>query len=181
VPGKVKGVNILALVKMLRKAGPEAAMKVLPPPFQHYLGARILVSTSYPEIDHLELLRAVSRLMPAKPEPWIVMGHLSAQTDLNGLYKVHLRAGDPVRTLQSAGALWRNYHDTGEMDATFPSEREALIRLRRFVAPARELCRINVGYFAEVVSLAGGRGARCRELGCVVDGAVECSWSVHWS
>lgn len=181
MPGKVKGVNILALVKILRKAGTETAKKVLSPAYQHYLEERILVSNRYPEIDHVELLRAVARLMPPKPEPWIVMGHRSASADLNGLYKAHLRPGDPVRTLGSAGALWRNYHDTGDLTVTFPTERSALLKLTRFAAPARELCRINVGYFEEVVLLAGGRDPRCEELGCIVDGAVECSWSVTWS
>jgi len=181
MPGKVKGVNMQALVKLLRKAGTEAAMKVVPPPFQHYLSERILVSNRYPELDHIELLRALSRLMPQKPAPWIVMGHRSAQTDIGGVYKAHLRAGDPVRTLQSAGALWRNYHDTGDMTVTFPSEHAAIIRLRKFVAPARELCRINVGYFAELVAMAGGRDARCEELGGMLEGAADCSWSLRWS
>lgn len=184
MPGKVKGVNMQALVKLLRKAGRETAMKVVPPAYQHYLDERILVSSRYPEIDHLELLRAISRLMPPRPEPWVVMGHRSAQSDLdpvNGLYKAHLRAGDPARTLQSAGALWRIYHDSGDMTVTFPSEREALLKLRNFVAPARELCRINVGYFAELVSMSGGRDARCEELGCILEGAADCGWSLRWS
>jgi hypothetical protein len=179
--GKVKGVNMQALVKLLRKAGLEAAQKVVPPELHHYLSERILVSNRYPEPDHLELLRAVSRMMPPKPEPWIVMGHRSAQTDLGGVYKAHLRAGDPVRTLQSAGALWRNYHDTGDMTVTFPSKGAAVIRLRKFVAPARELCRINIGYFTELVSMSGGRGAGCEELGCVLEGSADCSWSLRWS
>jgi hypothetical protein len=181
MPGKVKGVNILALVKVLRTAGIETAMKVVPPAYQHYLQERILVSNRYPELDHLELLRAMQRLMPPKPEPWIVMGHRSANTDLNGVYKAHLRPDDPVRTLQSAGALWRNYHDTGDMTVSFPSERSALLQLRNFVAPARELCRINVGYFTEVVRLTGARDARCTERGCVLEGATECSWSIDWA
>jgi len=181
MPGKVKGVNILALVKILRKAGAETALKVVPPAYQHYLTERILISSRYPELDHLELLRAVHRLMPPKPEPWIVMGHLSANSDLTGVYKAHLRAGDPVRTLQSSGALWRNYHDTGDLTVSFPSERSALLQLRNFAAPARELCRINVGYFEKVVLLTGAREARCVERGCVVDGATECSWTLDWA
>ena len=180
-PGKVKGVNILALVKMLRKAGLERATKLVPPAYQHYLTERILVSNRYPEIDHVELLRAVYRLMPPKPEPWIVMGHRSAHTDLTGVYKVHLRPGDPMRTLQSAGALWRNYHDSGEMTVSFPSQRSALLELRKFVAPARELCRINVGYFEEIVLMSGAREARCVERACIVEGATECRWMIDWT
>ncbi|HEX6837415.1 MAG TPA: hypothetical protein VF334_12635 [Polyangia bacterium] len=181
MPGKVKGVNIVALVKLLRKAGMETAMKVVPPAHQHYLQERILVSNRYPEIDHVELLRALHRLMPPKPEPWIVMGRQSAATDLKGVYKAHLRPGDPVRTLQSSGALWRNYHDSGDVTVSFPSERSALVELRNFVAPARELCRINVGYFESTVLLAGAREARCVERGCVVEGATECSWTIDWT
>jgi hypothetical protein len=179
--GKVKGVNMQALVKVLRKTGVESARRVLPPELHHYLSERILVSSRYPEHDHLELLRALARLMPPSPEPWVVLGARSARGDLTGIYKTHLRVGDPVRSLHSLPALWRNYHDTGDLAVSFPAERQAVARLTRFAAPARELCRINVGYFEELVTLAGGADARGQELGCVLQGAPECSWSVVWS
>jgi uncharacterized protein (TIGR02265 family) len=178
--GRVKGVNILALVKMLRAAGRERAAAVLPKSHHHYLEERILVSNKYPEEDHVELLRAIARLMPPAPDPWLVLGHGSARSDLNGLYRAHLRPGDPRRTLASAQALWRNYHDTGEMTVAFDGDHDATLRLRAFVAPARELCLINIGYFSELVTMAGGRDVRCVEAGCVVKGAAECSWTVAW-
>lgn len=179
--GRVKGVNILALVKMLRAAGRERAAALLPASLHNYLDERILVSNRYPEEDHVGLLRALAQLMPPAPDPWLVLGRGSARADLNGLYRAHLRPGDPRRTLESAPALWRNYHDTGDMTASFGGPHEATLRLRAFVAPARELCLINIGYFTELVTMAGGRDARCAEVGCVVLGAVECSWTVTWS
>ena len=181
MPGRVKGVNILALVKVLRRAGRERAEAVLAPELHHYLDQRILVSSQYPEADHLGLLRAMAKLLPPRPDPWFTMGQLSARSDLNGLYRALLRPGDPKRTLQSANALWRNYHDTGDLDAVLETDNEVKLVLRGFVAPARELCRINIGYFTELVALAGGRDPICRELDCVVQGARQCAWSVRWS
>ena len=43
----------------------------MPSRYHHYLDDRILVSSWYPEADQLELLRAVSFLLPGTPDPWM--------------------------------------------------------------------------------------------------------------
>jgi hypothetical protein len=176
---RVKGTNVLGTVKALR-ANRERALKLLPTRLHRYLEERILVSTWYPEADQIEMLRVLANFLPPEPNPLVVMGRMAAMQDLSGVYRGHVRPGDPRRTLASCGALWRNYHDTGEMTASDETERSTIIRLRGYRAACREMCLVTAGYIVEIATQAGGRDVRWTKLGCFVDGAAECSWRVDW-
>ena len=101
---KVKGTNFIGLVKVLRTHR-ERALAVLPPALHRYLEERVLPSTWYPADDFLGLQTAMASVIPLGATPYFQMGRLSAQLDLGGIYKNHLKAGDPLRTLTSAQAL----------------------------------------------------------------------------
>jgi hypothetical protein len=172
---KVKGTNVLAAVKMLRSNRPRA-QKVLPPWLHHYLDQRILVAGWYPEEHQLELLRAVAMLLPGTPEPWMTMGRITARSDLAGLYRPLMRPGDPAASLRSVQALWRTYHDTGDLSVGIEAPGRACVRLLDYGLPSREMCRIVAGYCAEMATLGGATKVDIQKLLCVLDGAPACEW-----
>ena len=176
---KVKGTNMLSACKALR-AIKEQARPVLPPHLHRYLEERILVSSWYPEVDLMGLLDALGKLTNAA-DPFAFMGRHTAREHLAGIYRGHLRPGDLERTLMSATALWRNYHDTGDMSSVVEAPYRALLRLRDFAAASREFCRLLSGYFSELAEQAGGKQVKVTKLDCVLDGAVECRWRMTWS
>jgi hypothetical protein len=176
---KVKGSNVLTAVKMLR-AHRKRAVALLPPQHQHYLDERILVSSWYPEADQLELLRAVSFLLPGTPDPWMTMGRIAARGDLADLYRNIVRPGDLKDALRAATALWRTFHDTGELKLTLEEPGRATALLRDYAATAREMCRVIGGYVTEVATVAVGRDLKTVKLGCTLGGAPECSWRMTW-
>src|SRR5215475_14219948 len=110
---RVKGANVLAAVKMLR-ANRERAVALLPPKYHRYLDERIFVSSWYPEADQLELLRAVSFMLPGTPDPWVTIGRIAARDDLKDLYRTLVRPGDLRDTLRMSSSLWHTFHDTGQ-------------------------------------------------------------------
>jgi hypothetical protein len=178
---KVKGTNMLSAVKALRVAR-EQARAALPPRLHHYLEERILVSSWYPEMDMMELLTALGRLMPpGGGDPFVFMGRSTAREHLAGVYRAHVRAGDVERTLRSGATLWRNYHDTGTLSVELDGERQAIVRLRDFAATSREFCRILTGYFTELVDQAGGKDVAVTKLDCSIDLAPDCRWRVSWT
>lgn len=176
---KVKGTNMLSAVKALRTAR-EQAQKLLPPSLQRYLGERILVSSWYPEADLMALLQTLGKLLPGD-DPFFFMGRHTAAEHLAGIYRGHLRAGDLERTLQSASALWRNYHDTGDMTVTLDGPRHATLQLRAFPSTTPEFCRLLRGYFAELAEQAGATSPDVVKLECILGGARACRWSMTWS
>jgi hypothetical protein len=176
---KVKGTNVLGAVRAL-KADRERALPRLDERLHRYLEERILVSSWYPEADQIELLRVVASLMPSQPNPYVVMGRMSAALDLSTLYRHQLRPNDPLRSLAAADALWRNYHDTGEMSVVTESATAAVLRLRGYRAACREMCLVVAGYVTGVAEQAGAREPGWVKLGCYLDGAPDCSWRVSW-
>ena len=177
---RVKGANVLAAVKMLR-ANRERAIALLPARHHHYLDERILVSSWYPEADQLELLRAVSFLLPGTPDPWMMIGRIAARGDLSELYRNMVRPGDLKDALRTFSSLWRTFHDTGELKLSLEEPGRALAALRGYAATTREMCRVIGGYVTEVASVATGRDIRTVKLGCVLDGAPECTWRLSWT
>ena len=175
----VKGSNVVTAVKMLR-ANRERAVALLPAKLHHYLDERIIVSSWYPEADQLELLRAVAFLLPGTPDPWVTIGRIAARGDLSDLYRNLVRPGELKDALRASTALWRTFHDTGELKLTLEVPGRALAVLRNYAATAREMCRVIGGYVTEVTTVASGRDIKTVKLGCVLDGASECSWRMTW-
>jgi hypothetical protein len=175
---KVKGANVLAAVKMLR-ANRERAVKLLPAAHHHYLDERILPSSWYPEHDQLELLRAVSFLLPGTPDPWVTIGRIAARDDLRDLYRTMVRPGDLKDALRASTSLWRTFHDTGELKLTLEEPGRVLATLRGYTL-AREMCRVIGGYVTEVVTAGGPQNITTRKLDCTLDGAAQCSWRLTW-
>jgi hypothetical protein len=175
-PPKIKGTNVLSVVKALR-AHRVQALASLPARLHHYLVDRILVSSWYPESDHLALMRALATILPQARDLFPMMGRMVAREDLAGIYRGLLRPGDPAQTLVASAALWRNYHNTGAITTTLESP---LIDERGYGGAAREWCQILSGYLSELAIIAGGQQVQIAELSCCLAGSPACSWRVTW-
>ena len=170
---------MLSAVKALRTAREEAE-RLLPQSLHHYLHDRILVSSWYPEADLMGILHGLGRILPGD-DPFYYMGRHTAGEHLAGIYRGHLRPGDLERTLRSASALWRNYHDTGDMTVTLEGPGRATLQLSEFPSTTPEFCRLLRGYFAALGEQAGAKGVDVKKLECILGGARACRWSMTWS
>ena len=88
--------------------------------------------------------------------------------------KIWLDTRPTATVLASAAALWRNYHDTGEMSAEPQGSRRWILRLDRFTASSREFCRLLSGYFRELAELTGATQVDVSKMDCCLDGAAGC-------
>ena len=177
---KVKGANVLAAVRMLR-ANRDRAVALLPPQYHRYLQDRVLVSSWYPESDQLELLRAVSFLLPGTPDPWMVIGRIAARDDLKDLYRALVRPGDLKEVLRGVVVAVADLprHRRAQADAGGGGAGDGdAARLRR--DGALEMCRVIGGYVSEVTTVAAGCDVKAAKAACVLDGAGACSWRLTW-
>jgi hypothetical protein len=177
---KTKGSHVISAVKVLRSQR-QRALALLPPRLHHYLEERILASSWYPMEDQFELLRAIAAMMPASPDPYVIMGRGTARMDLAGIYRNQLRDGDPARSLTAMSVIWRTANDSGDVTTTLDGPRLATVRLSGYDFTRVERCRMVEGYLVEVVTLASGRDARATHSECSARGAVDCVWRVTWS
>jgi hypothetical protein len=176
---KTKGAHVLNAVKVLRSQR-ERALTLLPSHLHKYLEHRILPSSWYPLEEHIGLLQAVVKMMPAGPDVWFTMGRGTAQMDLAGIYRHFLRVGDPQLSLGSMGGLWRSAHDSGEVVITPDGPCAAIMTVRDFNLRSRDFCKLISGYLAEVATLAGGQQVQSSHSSCRAEGAATCIWRVTW-
>jgi hypothetical protein len=178
--GKAKGSTIINAVKVLRLKK-EEARKVLPGHLHWYLSERILISSWYPEEDFLEILRALSRVMPDPGmDPFEFMGRLSARTDLKGVYANLIRHGDPAGTLARTSIIWGLYHDTGKEEVVDAGPNHVVTEISGYAHASRESCGTVLGWNSELAAMAGGKNVRALHKECVLDGAKACRFEVTW-
>jgi hypothetical protein len=167
------------VVKFLRANRAEAE-KQLPSELLHYLGERVLPSTWYPLEDYWGLMRVLVSIAKVGPDGFAQMGHFLARTDLAGIYKSVVHAGDPGRTMASTTAIWRNYYDEGRIRVEL-ERAAALLTLHDFPYQVRELCGQLEGYFAEMAIASGAQEVKALHLSCRLRGGPSCRWRVSWS
>jgi hypothetical protein len=175
---RTKGAHVVQAVKILR-ANRERALPLLAPPLRKYLDERILPSSWYPTEDHLGLLRALVLLLPRTGDPWLLLGRGNAQLDLHGLYRRHLKPGDPGRTLEVTQAIWSSAYDSGRLEVTL-GDHAATVKLLDPGFRSPEICRIMTGYQLEAITLAGAREVRVDHVSCGMSFVSECVWQVAW-
>lgn len=179
---KAKGTAILGLVRFLRRHR-EAAAAALPPRLLHYLDERVHVSSWYPEEDLLELARVAAPMLPPDvPEPYELMGRISARDHFEGAY-AHLFSGvsDPLAIPARAFALWASMHDSGRLETAVEPPDAVRVELVDFALPSREMCAIVGGYVAETLRVVGFGAPQAQKLSCRLDGAPRCAWRCRFT
>jgi hypothetical protein len=177
---RTKGTSFVWVVKFLRQ-NREEAQKLLPPDLAHYLETRVLASTWYPAAEYWGLVKVVLKIAKmGGAEAFPQMGRFLAQTDLGGIYKSIVKAGDPARTMAAATAIWRNYFDRGQL-LVETEELAAVVTLHDYPEPMRELCSQLDGYLPELAVAAGAREVRCARLSCKAEGGSDCRWRITWA
>ena len=179
--GKIKGVAVINVVKVLRMKKDEAR-KLLPEHLHGYLEDRVMPSSWYPEEENWELLRALARLLPDPGmDIYEYMGLITARSDLGGVYAHLIRQGDPATTLRRATFTWGLYHDTGKKEVIESGDDYVISEIAGFENPCRESCGTTKGWNAELAKMAGGKNVEVTHTKCVLDGASACRFEVRWT
>jgi predicted hydrocarbon binding protein len=184
---KIKGVSMLNAIRALRSMDKEGARELLPASLHRYLDEeRVLAVAWYPEAEMLELNRALAHLLrrtmrgATLEETYVQMGRLGARIDLSGMYASLQRGALDSELVQRTAAGWKQYHDTGALDATL-QENQARFELRDFGLPTQELCWIQRGWFlAYLERTTASAQVNVVESQCRQRGADTCVWDASW-
>jgi hypothetical protein len=172
---KIKGTGIIGIVKALRSRR-EAVKQYLSPELDHYLEERIVLNNWYPEQDYLHLLQVYRKVWPERSYEDI--GRFGAQEALSGVYR-NIVTDDVATSARHMRVNWRNYHDTGELSIDVePSV--IRVKVSDYPVVSDELCRLNQGYFSELLKLGGAQILSCSKVRCTVRGDEDCLWEFDW-
>lgn len=174
--GKIKGTGIVGIVRGLR-AEREAALRVLPLALHHYLEQRVAITAWYPEAEFMQLMEALLRVY--KRQSWESAGAASARDALQGVYRNIVVEGEVEQTARRMRVNWRNYHDTGELTVALQPG-IVQVTVADYCVVSSDMCRLNQGYFATILELAGAQVSARRKRRCRASGDPLCVWEFPW-
>lgn len=174
--GMIKGVAILGIVKFLRSRRDDA-LPLLRPELHRYLEDTLSVSGWYPEREHVELLRAGSRLYGCEPDRALeLMGELAARTHSEIYRELLVGRGSQSR----AFALWSTQHDTGELRRVREGATRMSFEVSDFAGVSRELCLLFTGYLRGTFAVNGYSDVAVEKVACALWNDVSCVWRCTW-
>ena len=179
--GRTKGTSIVEIVKFLRTRRDEARL-ALPAALHHYLDARVLESSWYPEEDLVALVAALVEILDAPAEDILAfLGAEAMRHNLSGAYAHLFQRYKGERVLRVGGVVWKAMHDTGKLCLVRDAVGRGRCELIDFVHPSGEMCGILVGYARALLELAGYRDIQVHKDCCLLQGDDCCAWSFTWS
>ena len=174
--GKLKGISIIGLVKMLR-AHRDRALEILPPELHRYLDEDIRMGQWYPESHATVLLRECAKLFGGPVEEALQrMGEIAAQKHAEVYGELASGRGTSSRTF----AMWQTQHDTGELRRIRELPTTVRFELDGFEDTSREQCLMMTGYFRGAITLAGHSDPEVTKLSCRLWGDPLCAWRATW-
>jgi hypothetical protein len=174
--GKIKGVAVLGVVKLLRKRR-DSALALLRPELHHFLTETVRPSAWYLESDHAELLRAGAQLYPGSADRALeLMGEAAAVGHSQLFRELLVGPGSASRTY----ALWTSQHDTGELRRTRESANRMRLELADFADTSREMCLLLTGYWRGTFAVNGYSDVSVEKLSCRLWDDESCVWRCTW-
>ena len=175
----IKGTGLAGVVKLMRSMR-VAAVPLLSPSAAALLSQRILASSWYPEKDFLELVAVLVRLGHGKGLSWERLGRAAAQTDLGSIYRSLVKKGDLDVTLSRAEVVWRNYHDTGRIEASLVGDNVARMIVNDYAVVSAEMCQLNGGFFAGLIAASGVTVEKVTKAACTAKKDRACIWDIEY-
>jgi len=165
--------------KFFGEAGCSRLFASLSPDARAAIEHGVLISSWYPVSLYVEMLIAIDRLFgKGDLELCRVMGNYSARVGLSSVYESFGKQRDAHFANRMTPILWKQYYDTGEMQAEAVGEGKAIVRVRDFPEPHRALCLGTLGWLQAANEIWGVQGAQVTEEKCMALGDPHCEFIV---
>jgi len=119
-------------------------------------------------------------LPPGRSLPW-EMGRYSAESGLNGIYKLFFKVAETGFILKRATQLFAAYYDTGTMSVVSSQEGLAVIRIVGFDQPSPLFCERVQGWCQRTTELAGHDHVTLSHPRCSAKGDTFCEYKGEWA
>jgi hypothetical protein len=185
---QIKGLGILELVKMVKKAAREKGIadvaQALDLRGSAILSGHVISSTWYPYEEFVKLLRGSQQLLDGgDPHFFETLGRMKAEIDLsNALHsfspqnRVNLAAFIPVMC-----RIWGAYLDTGDMRITDSGPGHACFVIEGAPHLIPENCAVVGGWICRAYEISGEKDVCYVHDKCVSKGNPICEYQVCWA
>lgn len=181
---RIKGFAIRGLLRYAKEYEPGSIrplIESLSAEIREVFVRPITISQLYPYEAFSELLRAIDRRFGRGDLSLCAkIGEISAERDINGIFKAALGLFGPKILLRRANILWSKYCDTGRFVPIDISDHSFLQRLEGFPEIDEAQCRLLDGFMRKFGKLVTGFEVEMRHTTCVHHGGEFCEWQGTW-
>jgi hypothetical protein len=181
----VKGTMLQAHLAWARErfdaAGLEKLNALLPPAARGMLERPPLATDWVPLKTLLEVDRGIATVAGGRPEETFrALGHHSAVTNLQGVYKAFARE-EPHRFFEQQALLHRRFQNFGTAHYERAGLQSGRLRIEGYANPAPAFCASGKGYFEGVLEMMKVPGPIvCTEVLCQCAGDPSCLFDLSW-
>ncbi len=182
----IKGTAIKARVDYLRarfgEKGLARVVEALSPEHRSYLRDDVIISSWYPFSLSEDIMSCAERILGNNDGALCrEVGAASCRFGFETVYKKFATASDPRKAIAAfSGVLWKNYWDTGRVEARSLDPGHTEIELHDFNVPHPTLCHVLHGFFETAMKTWGASHVLVAHPRCHGKGARNCVFTVSW-
>lgn len=182
VKGTILGSAVAFLRLKLGEEGYRGLVRTLPAEDESLLLRPVLPGNWYRFGLLIDLMRAAEGkvfLASGRSLPW-EMGRHSAETNLNGTFKLFVRVAETGYLMRRATEFFSAYYDSGTMSVVAVGDRIAIFRITDFDEPSPLFCERLQGWCQRTMELAGHTHVNVRHPRCAAKGDPFCEYVGEW-
>ncbi len=178
----VKGIVLQSQIQYVEKFHGkdeiERVMEAVSPETRAMLSGEILVSSWYPLAQTIEIRVAIDRLFGRGDLKLCEeMGRYTARLALEGALQQSFSPGDdPSFVVRMGPVIWRQYYDSGEVEAKVTGPESGIARVVGFAEPHRAVCLSVQGWMEEAFLIWRTAQALVIETRCKARGEEYCEF-----
>jgi hypothetical protein len=153
-----KGVNLVDLVKLIKKYRKEHPLVKMSPAAEALLTEYVTPNKWYPlELFHEMTDFAFKKILGSSADKALEMGITGGRAALEGFHKVYITKGDPAATVKAMRHGWRAYFDFGDLDVTIEGEHTGYFTLKDYPDIPQVHGLLVIGWDIAAAQLAGAK------------------------
>ncbi len=107
-------------------------------------------------------------------------GRFVAEHALSKFYKVVIRLASPMKVLDRASELWKDFDDTGELQIEKTGPNSAIARIIGHQGGNEANCNHTLGFFERTMEMTGAKNVSIVHTKCIFRGDECCEYIGTW-
>jgi hypothetical protein len=176
----IKGVNIIALKKLVKERGELFETTYLDKlsPKGRELYDSVIATTWVKSEDETELMvTGAKQLFPGDPKPMVQLGRALANQNMTGIYKIFLKIPTIPFIIKRVANIWSSFYQEGKAEVISVQDHSLTMQVTELPDIEDYQTDITCGYILELLDITGSKNASVNYDG---SDPKAFKWHISW-